>query len=195
MPNSSLDRRRLARHAMLALLLAVVTTACGGSANAGPRADRRGASSEIVRLPADRHAAAVEAALRTSFDLDNSSLVLLLDPTELPAGGGYVGEEEVPAELAAALLRAGTIRGRCAPSRRAAGRAPFCPMATPGYAVRISDVFRAEGDTLRLYVTAERVQPAADSSFAKAFAFEGRYLIVPRGDGWTVVRAARKMIT
>jgi hypothetical protein len=191
MPNSSIDRRRPSCRAMLLLLLA----ACGGSANAGPRADRRGTSSEIVRLAADRRAAAIEAALRTSFDLENSSLVLVLDPTGLPAGGGYVGEEQVPAELAAALVRAGTVRGSCVPSRRAAGRAPLCPTPTPGYAVRVSDVFRANGDTLRLYVSAERVQPAADSSYAKAFAFEGRYLIVPRGDGWTVVRAARKMIT
>jgi hypothetical protein len=194
MPTSTLVRRRAARRA-LAFLLAATATACGGSANAGPRADRRGTSSEIVRLAPERHAAAVEAALRTSFDLGNASLVLFLDPAELPAAGGYVGEEQLSAELAAALVRAGTVRGPCVPSRRAAERAPLCPGTAPGYAVRVSEVFRAEGDTLRLYLTAERVQPAADSSFAKAFAFEGRYLIVPRGDGWSVVRAARKMIT
>jgi hypothetical protein len=87
------------------------------------------------------------------------------------------------------------MRATCVPARRDAARAPRCSLPAAGYAVRVSDVFRAGGDTLRLFLTAERVQPATDSSFVKAFAFEGRYLLVATESGWRVVSAARKMIT
>lgn len=180
-----------------AVLLALATTslaACGGSADARPRADARGRASEVVKLQPARQAAAYEAALRTSFDL-RPELLLVLDPVKLPAQGGYEEGGEVAPALAAALVQAGTVRATCAPMRRDAARAPRCSLPNAGYAVRVSDVFRAGGDTLRLFVTAERVQPASDSSYVKAFAFEGRYLIVATDSGWRVVRAARKMIT
>ena len=182
------------RRRALAVLAATLLAACSGSADARPRADARGRSSEVVRLAPARQAAAYEAALRTSFDL-RPELLLVLDPVKLPAGGGYADEGELSPELAAALVAAGTMRATCVPARRDAARAPRCALPAAGYAVRVSDVFRASGDTLRLFLTAERVQPAADSSFVKAFAFEGRYLLVATESGWRVVSAARKMIT
>lgn len=189
--------RRARPHPGLAALLVLALTslaACSGSADARTRADARGRSSEVVRLAPARQAAAYEAALRTSFDL-RPELILVLDPVKLPAAGGYDEGGEVAPELAAALVAAGTMRASCSPARRDAARAPRCGIPAPGYAVRVSDVFRAGGDTLRLFLTAERVQPAADSSYVKAFAFEGRYVLLPTEAGWRVVRAARKMIS
>lgn len=182
------------RQAALLVLALGSLAACSGRADARPRADARGRSSEVLRLDPARRAAAYETALRTSFDL-RPELILVLDPVKLPAAGGYDDGGAVAPELAAALVAAGTMRATCAPARRDAARAPRCAIPAAGYAVRVSDVFRAGGDTLRLFVTAERVQPAADSSFVKAFAFEGRYLLVPTDSGWRVVRAARKMIS
>jgi hypothetical protein len=191
------DHRRggpRARPAALLVLALASLAACSGSADARPRADARGRSSELVRLAPARQAAAYEAALRTSFDL-RPELLLVLDPVKLPAAGGYDDGGAVAPELAAALVAAGTVRASCAPVRGDAARAPRCDIPAAGYAVRVSDAFRAGGDTLRLFLTAERVQPTADSSFVKAFAFEGRYLLVPSESGWRVVRAARKMIS
>ena len=157
--------------------------------------DPRARGRDVVRLTAPDRARLYAAALGQAFDL-GPGLTLLLDPALLPAGGGYDRARSMPPPVTEQLRASGIIRGTCVPERRQRGAAPSCAADMAGYAVRLSEIFRAAGDTVRLYLRAERFSRAADGArYAPAFAFEERYSLVRSTQGWSVVKKERKRAT
>jgi hypothetical protein len=154
--------------------------------------DVRGAGLPPARLQPAARAAAYDAALRQAFDVD-SSLVLLVDPALLPRDGSYAREDPLPGPVIRVLRQSGTVQGVCEPARPEPRLAPRCPAAKPGYAVRFSEVYRMPGDTVRLFVAAERFRTALGAGPAGPFAFESGFQLVRRGAGWSVVRQARRI--
>jgi hypothetical protein len=136
-------------------------------------------------------AAAYDAALRESFDVD-SALVLLVDPALLPRDGSYVRDDPLPGPVIRVLRESGTVRGVCEPARPDPRGAPRCPAPLPGYAVRFSEVYQMPGDTVRLFVAAERFRTTQGAGPAQRFAFESGFQLVRRGARWVVVRQARR---
>lgn len=144
----------------------------------------------VAILPAAVQARVFDAAVRAAFDVD-PGLVLLLNPTHLPAGSGYEGGSPVPDSLRAALQAAGVISGVCEPKRSGEQRAPLCDAGRSGYVVRGSELFQAGGDTVHLYLASE-VFAAAGGPGQRPFAFEMAYKLVPREEpGWRVVAEGR----
>ncbi|GAC1478810.1 MAG: hypothetical protein NVS1B4_22840 [Gemmatimonadaceae bacterium] len=183
------------RHAVAWTLVAAVSlVACtNGRADAGGRS--RDAGLAIATLPAGEVAAAYDAALQQAFDR-GPALSLVLSPALLPRSGGYDTTAHVPQPLARALQATGAFRGLCAPRHDRRKNAPHCDIEMPGYAIRVSDPFAMPGDSLRLYLTAERYRGRADSArYAAPFAFEERYTLVRGSGSWVVARKERKMIT
>lgn len=184
------------RSAATLAVLGAATLLLGGCRIAQQRAgdDARGRGHEVAALSADERAAAYVVALHGAFDL-GPDMNLLVVPAELPREGGYDAAAPLPSEVVAALRGTGVVQGSCEPVRTRTKVAPWCRTARPGYAVRLSDVFRLPGDTVQLYLAAEQVRAARDSAaYLPAFGFEERYTMVRAGREWTVVRKERKQI-
>jgi hypothetical protein len=159
----------------------------------GPQSRSAGRPRAELR-PADA-ASAYVAALHEAFEI-NAGLFLVLDPAVLPRSGGYATSVNLSQPAVRALRATDVVRGVCRPERPRIGYAPRCDVAAQGYAVRLSDIFQLPGDTVRLYLTAERFTSKRDTTgYHPAFAFEERYQLVRRGGQWVVVKKERKMIT
>jgi hypothetical protein len=171
--------------ALPAAFLAVL--ACGGD-DAGDVA--RGPGLAVAEMPAAERAAVYDAALRAGFEAE-PGLTLLLAPEHLPRTAGLAGGPPLAPELVAALREGGMVRGTCAAAPPAEGEVPRCEAAAAGYLVRLSEPYRGGGDTLQVYVDAERYAlPGARP--APPFHFETAYQLVPAGAGrWRVVREGR----
>lgn len=155
-----------------------------------PADDARSEGMPVFTIPVATQARVLEAAARAAFDF-GPGLVLLLDPTHLPPGSGYAAGSPVPDSLRAALVGAGVVSGTCSPKRESEQRAPTCAADRSGYVVRSSELFRGNGDTVRLYLASE-VYAAANGPGQQPFAFEMAYKLVPRGGGqWRVVAEGR----
>jgi hypothetical protein len=177
----------------LALAFALLACASGEVEETGPQSRSAGRPRAQLR-PADA-AGAYAAALHEAFEI-NSALVLLLDPAVLPRSGGYATAVDLAKPAQQALRATDVIRGVCRPARAKVGYAPRCDVPAQGYAVRLSDIFQLPGDTVRLYLTAERFTSLRDTSgYHPAFAFEERYQLVRRGGQWVVVKKERKMLS
>jgi hypothetical protein len=170
----------------LAVVAVVALSACGsGSGDAV-----RGAGLEPASLPAARQAAIYAAAASGSFDI-GPSLILLVDSTMLPRDAGYGDGGTLDAEVLKAMLRTPVFQGTCTPvPDRDPTRAPTCPVTDAGYAVRVSPIFQAAGDTLLLYEAADRYDTKRSGGHAR-FLMEEAYKVVPRGRSWRVVSKAR----
>jgi hypothetical protein len=189
--HASLRTARRALH--LALVLGLCACATEEAEEEGPQSRSAGRPRAELR-PADA-ASAYVAALHEAFEI-NSGLFLLLDPAVLPRSGGYATSVNLSQPALRALRATNVVRGVCRPERPKVGYAPRCDVAAQGYAVRVSDIFQLPGDTVRLYLTAERFTSKRDTSgYHPAFAFEERYQLVRRGGQWVVVKKERKMIT
>jgi hypothetical protein len=162
--------------------------ACGrGGSNDEPL---RGRGLVPASLPPTQRAQVYTAALQASFDF-GPSLVLLLDPHALPRRVADSTGRALPPDVVRAMLGSGTFQGTCRPAPPVrAGMAPRCPVETPGYVVRVSDVFRGTGDTLQVYAEAKRYDTARSGAH-KAFTLEEVYQLVRRDRAWVVVRKGR----
>ena len=147
----------------------------------------RGTGLEPATMEGAEQAGVLGVALRAAFDI-GPSLTLLLDPAVLPRTRGYAGGDTLAMAVQRAL-RDSIVQGLCAPVARE-DRAPLCEAAAPGYVVRSSVPFQMTGDTLLLYVMAERYDTPASGRHPR-FRFETAYQLLRRGRAWTVVRQAR----
>lgn len=136
-------------------------------------------------------AGAYAEALRGAFDV-GPGLVLLLDPAMLPRERTAEARDTLDPGVVRALARTGTVQGTCAPEIGDPRTAPICAATTAGYIVRVSPIFQAAGDTVQLFVTAERYRPSGDTTgFQPPLRIEQRYDLTPARAGWTVARKAR----
>lgn len=172
----------------LCLGLAVLLGAC--RAEPVDETLRRGRDTERAELTHTERANAYATALRSAFDIPGTAL--LIDPRMLAAEGGYDEAARIPEDVSRALRATGTVQGECVPTNLGEDRAPACPSNTPGYAVRFSEVYDVEGDTLRVHLVAERYRPAADTlRYHSPFRMEERYHLTRNGNRWRVARKER----
>ena len=191
-PNMALSRtpliQRLTRTALASLF--GVALSCRGADTDGP--DIRGNGLRAATVDADQRAGAYDAALRQAFDVD-SMLVLLLDPAILPRNGSFARDAKLGDDVARALVRGGMVRGTCEPAGGDARHAPKCPVAAPGYVVRFSDIYQMQGDTVRLFLSADRFQTTSGVGPGARFSFESGFEIVRQGNTWRVAREGRRI--
>ena len=192
MPTLNTARRRITGRALavssIALLL-VNVIACGERGSDGP--DIRGAGLRTAALDDQGRAKVYAAALRQAFDVD-SALVLLVDPAILPRNGSFDRDAKLSDDVVGAMQRSGITRGTCE-ATSAERRAPSCAAAAPGYVVRFSDVYQGKGDTVRVFVAADRFRTTSGIGPSQRFAFESAFEVVRQGDGWRVAREGRRM--
>ena len=142
-----------------------------------------------VTLPASSEAAIVDAAIRASFDVD-PSLVLMAHPRRLPRTAGYEGGDSVSSAVLGALRQGGLVRGECDPRHDAPHDTPRCPGNAAGYVIRMSQPFQAVADTVQVNFAAEKFA-AASGMKPEALRFEKIYQLKRDGGSWRVVREAR----
>ncbi|HET7553601.1 MAG TPA: hypothetical protein VFK04_20060 [Gemmatimonadaceae bacterium] len=170
----------------LAVVAVVVLSAC--SSGSGDVA--RGPGLEPASLSAAQQAEVYAAAASGSFDI-GPALILLVDSTMLPRDAGYGDGGKLPDEVLKAMLRTPAFQGTCKPvPDRDPTRAPTCPVTDAGYAVRVSPIFQASGDTLLVYEAADRYDTKRSGGHER-FLMEEAYKVVPRGRNWRVVSKAR----
>lgn len=173
------NRRRVV--GIVATASVALLTACGGDDSNFVR----GRGLTVAALaPADQ-ARIYDAAARSGFDVDNTSL--LLDPRYLPAETGLAMSGRVSDTVIAELRRRGTIRGVCEPSLTNARGNPRCTAPYPGYVLRYSPVFTIRPESVQVYVYAQQYETPA-SGRSETLRFERAYQIVRRGGGWAAVR-------
>ena len=166
------------------LLLAAAACKKDGS---GDEKVVRGKGLEVLELHDDAEAALYRAAVSASFE-SGPGLTVLLHPRRLPREAGYAGGEAMPESLVEALRGGGVVQGSCEPP--GTRDTPQCAAEAAGYVIRGSDVFRLRGDTVQFHFAAERYATPT-SGPQEALRFEKIYQLVPRGNGWRVVREAR----
>lgn len=179
---------RLARRALVPVLVA--SAACHSADSDGP--DIRGNGLRAASLDAGQRARAYDAALRQAFDVD-STLVLLVDPAILPRNGSFARDAKLGDDVTRALTGEGMVRGTCEPAEPDRQHAPRCASAAPGYVVRFSDIYQMQGDTVRLFVAANRFQTTSGVGPGTRFAFESGFEVVRQGDAWRVAREGRRI--
>ena len=186
---SPTHRRFAVRLPFAALLLSVVACNAGGDAGG----DIRGGGAPSAKLDAAQRAGAYDAALREAFDVRDSALVLLIDRSILPRSGGWESRDTLDASVVRELLNAGAIRGECTPVRKDTKHGPTCVSNAPGYVVRVTDLFQMRGDTVRMFVAADRFQTASGIGPAQKFSFESGYELMRKNGKWVVVREGRRI--
>ena len=169
-------------------LLLCLSLACSDGA-ADDSKVARGRGLEAAALSPAAEAGVYDAAVRASFDVD-PSLVLMVHPRRLPRTSGYDGGEPVPPALVQALRERGIVRGMCEPKHERPRDTPRCGESSPGYVVRATTPFRAAGDTIQINFAAEAFG-AQTGARPQALRFEKIYQLVGRDDTWSVVREAR----
>lgn len=173
----------------IALLIAQVV-ACGDRGGDGP--DVRGSGLRAAAVEDQSRAMIYDAALRQAFDVD-STLILLVDPAILPRNGTFTRDAKLSDATIQAMHRAGMTRGSCEPADDGR-RAVQCAAAGPGYVVRFSDAYQGKGDTVRVFVAAQRFRTTTGIGPAQRFAFESAFEIVRQGENrWRVAREGRRI--
>ena len=135
---------------------------------------------------------AYDAALREAFNVD-SELVLLIDRSILPRSGGWESRDTLDAAVVRELRSAGAIRGECVPVRKDTKHGPTCVSNAPGYVVRVTDLFQVRGDTVRMFLAADRFHTATGIGPAQKFSFESGYELLRKNGKWAVVREGRRI--
>ena len=181
--------RRFARQLPIAALL-LSAVACNTGADAGD--DIRGGGAPSAKLNAAQKAGAYDAALREAFNVD-SELVLLIDRSILPRSGGWESRDTLDAAVVRELRSAGAIRGECVPVRKDTKHGPTCVSNAPGYVVRVTDLFQVRGDTVRMFLAADRFHTATGIGPAQKFSFESGYELLRKNGKWAVVREGRRI--
>jgi hypothetical protein len=165
----------------------VVTAALCGCRHGAPNVVR-GNGLSVATLPAEASARIYEAAARGSFDVDGTSL--LVDRRLLPRGVGLADGGRVPDDVVAAMTRHGAIKGTCEPPLTGTVGTARCAAELPGYVVRYSPVFAITGDSVQVYVYAQKYD-TPKSGLSETLRFERAYQVVRRGEEWTAVREGR----
>jgi len=161
-----------------------------GACNRDEPTGVRGRGLVEAGLPAADQARVYEAAMRTAFELDDAGLYLLLDSRQLPRDVGLAASGNMPAAVAADLRQRGIVRGTCEPPLQGTRGAAQCTAARPGYVVRFSPVFTLRGDSVQVYLYAQKYDtPGSERS--QALRFERAYQVVHRGDEWRAAREGR----
>ncbi|HKO15853.1 MAG TPA: hypothetical protein VJU87_06420, partial [Gemmatimonadaceae bacterium] len=107
-----------------------------------------------------------------------------------PRTGGMAAGRRLPAALEAALLAGSVLRGTCQPPITGSRKTPVCRASGPGYVVRFSDVLRVGGDTVEVYVAAQKYDTPATRG-TESLRFERAYQLVGSGSQWRTIREAR----
>jgi hypothetical protein len=192
MPELNPSRRTITTRALalssVALLL-VNVIACGDRGGDGP--DIRGNGLRPAALDDHGRALVYDAALRQAFDVD-SALVLVVDPAILPRNGTFARDAKLSGDVVSDMQRAGVTRGSCETTDDSK-HAPQCAAAGPGYVVRFSDIFQGNGDTVRVFVAAQRFRTTTGLGPAGRFAFESGFEVVKHGNDWRVAREGRRV--
>jgi hypothetical protein len=150
----------------------------------------RGRGLTIAPLSAAEQAHVYEAALRAAFEVDDESLSLLFDPRELPQDIGLAVGPRLSDSVGAEMRRRGATKGACEPPLDSKRGAPRCTAALPGYVVRFSPIFKLRGDSVQVYVYAQKYDNATSGN-SDRLRFERAYQVVPNGERWRAVREGR----
>lgn len=151
----------------------------------------RGHGLSIASLPAQSQAGVYSAAAEAAFDVADPSLSLLLDRRMLPRTIGLASGGMLPDAITAAMRRGGIVKGTCEPPLSGVVGAPRCAAELPGYVLRFSPVFKASGDTVEVYVFAQKYDNPK-SGFTNPLRFERAYLVVPAPTGaWRAVKEGK----
>lgn len=145
----------------------------------------RGRGLTNASLSPSAQARVYEAAERSAFDFDNTSL--LLDRRLLPREVGLAPAGAVSNAVMSEMRSRGAIRGTCQPPLKGTRGNPHCSAADPGYVVRFSPVFAGRGDTVEVYLYAQKYDTQA-SGASETLRFERAYQVVKRGADWQAVR-------
>lgn len=187
MTTMHLDAGRAAVIAFMAALALPLTVSC-----AKDDSDIvRGHGLAIASLRAQSRAGVYAAAAQAAFDVGDPSLSLLLDRRILPRTIGLASAGMLPDAIPAAMRRNGIVRGTCEPPLTGVVGAPRCAAELPGYVLRFSPVFKAGGDTVEVYVFAQKYDNPK-SGFTNPLRFERAYLVVPGSSGaWRAVKEGK----
>lgn len=169
------------------LALGVLAAACAREPDDSNVVRGRGLRPAV--LDAAAHAAVLDAAAHAEFDA-GPGLVFMLHPRGLPRTAGLTGGDPMPDSVVAAVRDRGLVRGTCEPQRDAPRNTPRCNVPVAGYLLRPSELWRAGGDTLQLWMYTEKFG-AATGRRPEALRMEKILQLVPRAGGWRVVREAR----
>jgi hypothetical protein len=182
-----LNSRRAAWIALTAVLTLSLAVGC-----ANDESDIvRGRGLADVSLPAASRAGVYAAAARAAFDLTDPSLSLLLDRRMLPRTIGLASSGLLSDAIAKDMRSSGVVQGTCEPPLKGVVGAPRCAAALPGYVLRFSPVFKAAGDTVEVYVFAQKYDNPK-SGYSDPLRFERAYLVVPLSSGaWRAVKEGK----
>lgn len=170
----------------VARLVLCMATACTGD---GPK-EYRGTGLQVALLPAGDRVAAYRAVMAGSFDIQNPSLWILVDPRVLPRSAGLSGGDSLPAAVLGALLESGTVKGTCVIPVKKTREALVCQADRAGYLVRFSDPFSLGRDSLQVNLVVEQYAVPSGTR-AERLRFERAYHVTRRGTTWRAVREAR----
>lgn len=150
----------------------------------------RGRGLNLAPLSASARAHVYEAAARAAFGVDDPALSLLLDARELPRDVGLTAGGTIPDSVASELKRRGVTKGACQPPLAGTRGSPRCSAGLPGYILRFSPVFTLRGDSVQVYMYAQKYDTPT-SGISERLRFERAYQVVRRGDDWSAVREGR----
>jgi len=172
------------------LLIASMSLCLGAGCKGEDSSAVRGRGLTVAPLSAVEQAHVYEAALRGSFETDDESLSLLLDPRELPRDIGLAIGARLSDSIGAELRRRGVTKGSCEPPLATKRGSPLCTATLPGYVVRFSPIFKLRGDSVQVYVYAQKYDNATSGN-SDRLRFERAYQVVPNGERWRAVREGR----
>jgi hypothetical protein len=146
----------------------------------------RGRGLSPAALPAVDQAHVYEAAARSAFDVDNTSL--LLDRRLLPRAIGLADAGPISNDVIAELRRRNVVKGTCEPPLAGTHGTARCAAELPGYVVRYSPVLAITGDSVQVYVYSQKYDTPA-SGRSDVLRFERAYQVVRRPNGaWLAIR-------
>jgi len=150
----------------------------------------RGGKLNVAPLSAVEQAHVYEAAARAAFEVDDESLSLLFDPRELPRDIGLAAGPRLSDSIGGELRRRGVTKGTCEPPLDSKRGSPRCSAALPGYVLRFSPIFAMRGDSVQVYLYAQKYDNATSGN-SDRLRFERAYQVVPNGERWRAVREGR----
>ena len=171
---------------VVAITLASGLAGCSGDVSR----DVRGRGLATATLSPTEQAHVYEAAARAAFDVDDPALSLLLDRRLLPRTVGLAPAGMAPDEVAAEMRRRGAIKGTCEPVLDSGRGTAHCKAALPGYVIRFTPVLTLRGDSMQVYVYAQKYDTPT-SGISQPLRFERAYQVVRRGDDWRAAREGR----
>ena len=150
----------------------------------------RGHGLKVASLRPNMRVAVYQAALGAAFELNDPALTLLLDRRVLSRAGGMGEDGRLPGTVESELRNRGVIHGTCEPPITSSRKTPQCIARGPGYVVRFSDVLARGGDSVEVYVAAQKYD-TPNNGGTESLRFERAYQLVRKNDSWEPTREAR----